>query len=173
MILQMAPSYGRCVRFVRENILQHAIVPVSFSAYGHDPERERACEVEWLAQFGRAIFAIGNMCILLKPDADKSKHTHPYLSERISMVSAFLRRASEPSDLRAGPFIMACLVMGVPVSGWDTYMATPSIGLAEHVGKPADPSAWRSVLRSGKLPAQFRVERVMVAQGSPATVTYF
>jgi hypothetical protein len=118
---------------------------------GPDPG---ACEAEWLKQFSASILAITNMRVLEKPDHKR------YVSAHTDAAEAILRSIGKPvSELRGAPFIMAALAMGIPTSGMGIMGSSVSLGLAEHVGKPANPSAWRAVLRAGRLPAQFAVER--------------
>lgn len=117
--------------------------------YGEDDRRRE--EAEWLEQFLRAIIAISGMRRLEKPD------TRRYLPAIIDMCTDHLRAIGKTGDLRAGPFVMACFCMGVPVSGVGVAAASISIGLSRDIGAPADPSAWRHTLKARELPQQFPV----------------
>lgn len=122
-------------------------------------------DLEWLLQFGRSILAISNMRVLDKPDKKRAVVGH------VDAATDLLQRIGKPArELRMGPFCMACFVMGVPVSGLGLASCSISLGLSEYTGKPIAPGAWRSILRTCKLPAQFPVERVMETT-SPVQIT--
>ena len=101
------------------------------------------------------------MRLLDRPD------THKAITSHIDTCADFLARIRKSNELRIGPFF----VMGVPVSGMGIDCQSISIGLAEHVGKAVSPTAWREILRSGKLPIQFPVVvRNQPRSPSPAAV---
>jgi hypothetical protein len=109
---------------------------------------------EWFSQFKLAFLAISNMRRTDKPDLKRHVTAH------IDAASALLARIGKKSELRLGPFLMAAFCAAdVPIGGVGIEGASISIGLNEYVGKLPCPDAWKTVLSSGKLPAQYPVAR--------------
>lgn len=117
-----------------------------------DPE---ACEEEYLLQFSRSILALSGMRKLPQPNQRIYA-----VGQHLDHAKTLLRAAGKYTrELRGGPFVMACFVMDVPVSGLNVDGSVLCLGLAvgDGAGQAIPLGAWRETLKLGRLPRQHPV----------------